>query len=125
MADIKLMIVDDEIDFGEALAERLEIRGIIVQTAASGTEALKALGSFLPDVVLLDLKMPDMSGFEVLAELKTRFPAIAVIMLTGHGAASGGTDSMELGAFDFLMKPIELSELITKINEAYEHSRAH
>lgn len=117
---IKVLIVDDEVEFAEALAERLALRGFLPETADSGGGALAAIAASLPDVVLLDLKMPDMSGFEVLVEIKEKYSAVEVVMLTGHGAASGGIDSMERGAFDFIMKPVDLGELIEKIRQAYE-----
>lgn len=121
MDEIRVLIVDDEVEFAEALAERLELRGFSTKISNSGTDALYVIGStFFPDVVLLDLKMPDMSGFEVLTELKTKYSGIEVIMLTGHGAASGGRDSMKKGAFDFIMKPVDLKSLVEKIKKAYE-----
>lgn len=119
MENITLLIVDDEEEFAATLAERLELRGFIVKAVSCGTSALEALASnFSPDVVLLDLKMPDMNGFEVLIEIKDKYPSIEVIMLTGHGAASGGKDSKERGAFDFIMKPVDIVELADKIKEA-------
>jgi len=120
---IKVLIVDDEVEFGEALAERLALRGFSSETVDSGGGGLEALeAGILPDVVLLDLKMPDMSGFDVLVEVKRKYPSVEVIMLTGHGAATGGIDSMERGAFDFIMKPVDLGELMEKIELAYEKS---
>ncbi len=121
MDKIKILIVDDEVEFGEALAERLALRGFFPETAGSGRGGLEALeAGALPDVILLDLKMPDMSGFEVLVEIKRKYPSIEVIVLTGHGTATGGIDSMERGAFDFIMKPVDLGELMEKIKLAYE-----
>ncbi len=121
MDKIKILIVDDEVEFAEALAERMEIRGFLMETVNSGADALAAIGSTcFPDVVLLDLKMPDMSGFEVLTVIKEKYPSIEVIMLTGHGAASGGSDSMKKGAFDFIMKPVDFKDLIEKIQDAYQ-----
>lgn len=122
MDKIHVLIIDDEVEFAEALAERLELRGYSPKTADSGRGGLEALGVALPDVILLDLKMPDMSGFDVLVEVKKKHPAIEVIMLTGHGGASSGIDSMERGAFDFIMKPVDLGELIEKIKQAYRKS---
>jgi len=120
---IKVLIVDDEVEFGEALAERLALRGFSSETVDSGGGGLEALeAGILPDVILLDLKMPDMSGFDVLVEVKRKYPSVEVIMLTGHGAATGGIDSMERGAFDFIMKPVDLGELMEKIELAYEKS---
>ena len=121
MSEIKVLIVDDEVEFAEALAERLELRGFQLETVDCGRDGLAALSTgALPDVILLDLKMPDMSGSEVLVEVKEKYPSIEVIMLTGHGAVSGGIDSMEQGAFDFIMKPVDLDELMEKIKLAYD-----
>ena len=127
MNKIKVLIVDDEVEFAEALAERLELRGFQPETVDCGGDALATLTTgVLPDVILLDLKMPDMSGFEVLVEVKKKYPLIEVIMLTGHGAVSGGIDSMERGAFDFIMKPVDLGELMEKIELAHgERTSAH
>ena len=120
MENIKLLIVDDEEEFAATLAERLELRGFTSKSACCGNNALEVLASnFSPDVVLLDLKMPDISGFEVLIEIKEKYPSIEVIMLTGHGAATGGKDSKERGAFDYIMKPVDINELASKIKAAY------
>ena len=120
MENIKLLIVDDEEEFAATLAERLELRGFSSKSASCGINALEVLKSnFSPDVVLLDLKMPDVSGFEVLIEIKEKYPSIEVIMLTGHGAATGGKDSKERGAFDYIMKPVDINELASKIKAAY------
>lgn len=121
MEIMKILIVDDEEEFAGTVAERLELRGFHVKTAGCGTDALAMLtAAYSPDVVLLDLKMPDMSGFDVLQEIKEKYPSIEVIMLTGHGSASGGGDSRERGAFDFIMKPVDLRELTEKITAAYQ-----
>ena len=126
MENIKLLIVDDEEEFASTLAERLELRGFVSKAVSCGNNALEALASsFSPDVVLLDLKMPDMNGFEVLIEIKEKYPSIEVIMLTGHGAASGGKDSKERGAFDFIMKPVDIIELTGKIKSAYQKKESN
>ena len=120
MENIKLLIVDDEEEFAATLAERLELRGFSSKSVSCGNNALEVLASnFSPDVVLLDLKMPDVSGFEVLIEIKEKYPSIEVIMLTGHGAVTGGKDSKERGAFDYIMKPVDINELAGKIKAAY------
>lgn len=125
MTKIKLLIVDDEIEFATTLAERMELRGIATQTANNGKEALEMVHSSPPDVVILDLKMPDMSGLEVLERIKTMQPAIEVIMLTGHGSTASGIEGMEKGAFDYIMKPVDLNDLLEKLKLAYEkHSKA-
>lgn len=115
---LKVLIVDNEIEFASTLAERLRLRKIEAESAFSGQEGLAAASVFHPDVMILDLRMPDMGGLEVLAQVKTLDPAIEVILLTGHGSFEDGITGMELGAFDYLVKPIDLVVLMEKINEA-------
>ncbi len=120
MTKIKLLIVDDEIEFATTLAERMELRGIETQTANNGQEALEKVYFSPPDIVILDLKMPDMNGLEVLQGIKVLHPAIEVIMLTGHGSTASGIEGKEKGAFDYIMKPVDLNDLLEKIKLAYE-----
>lgn len=120
MTKIKLLIVDDEIEFATTLAERMELRGIATQTANNGKEALELVHSSPPDLVILDLKMPDMSGLEVLERIKAMHPSIEVIMLTGHGSTASGIEGMEKGAFDYIMKPVDLNDLLEKLKLANE-----
>ncbi len=115
---MKVLIVDNEMDFASTLAERLRLRKIEAETAFSGQEGLAAVSVFHPDVMILDLRMPDMSGLDVLARVKALDPAIEVILLTGHGSFEDGIAGMELGAFDYLVKPIDLVLLMEKITEA-------
>lgn len=125
MTKINLLIVDDEIEFAATLAERMELRGIATQTANNGKEALEMVHASPPDLVVLDLKMPDMSGLEVLQSIKSMHPSIEVIMLTGHGSTASGIEGMEKGAFDYIMKPVDLNDLLEKLKLAYEkHSKA-
>jgi DNA-binding NtrC family response regulator len=86
MSEIKVLIVDDEVEFAATLAERLELRDIAAETVNNGKDALSTILIRPPDVVILDLKMPDLSGLEVLHGIKTHDPSIEVIMLTGHGS---------------------------------------
>ncbi|MBA3007919.1 MAG: response regulator [Proteobacteria bacterium] len=120
MTKIKLLIVDDELEFAATLAERMELRGIETQIANTGQEALEKVYFSPPDVVILDLKMPDMNGLEVLQGIKALHPSIEVIMLTGHGSTASGIESKEKGAFDYIMKPVDLTELLEKLKLAYE-----
>ena len=115
---MKVLIVDNEIEFASTLAERLRLRKIEAESAFSGEEGLAAAASFRPDVMILDLRMPDMGGLDVLARVKSLDPSIEVILLTGHGSFEDGISGMELGAFDYLVKPIDLVQLLEKINEA-------
>lgn len=118
MKKIKVMIVDDELEFATTLQERLEIRGFEVVVAGCAGEALTLVRNYKPKVVLLDLKMPDMSGLDVLSEIKGFDVGIEVILLTGHGGGDDKQRGMEKGAFDYILKPVEIRELVTKINQA-------
>ena len=116
---IRVLLVDDEEDFVETLAQRLEVRDFEVATALSGAEALERLEEREIDVVILDLQMPGVDGIQVLRQIKERKPLIEVIMLTGHATVQTAIDGMKLGAFDFLIKPTETEELLEKIARAF------
>jgi DNA-binding NtrC family response regulator len=115
----KVLVVDNEMEFASTLAERLRLRKIEAESVFSGKDALSALSRFQPDVIILDLDMPDMTGLEVLSQVKNNDPSIEVILLTGHGSFDAGLTGMELGAFDYLVKPVDLAQLMEKITEAY------
>ena len=122
----KVMLVDDEIPFVKTMKKRLAKRQLNILTAFRGEEALKTLESNKDvDVIILDVKMPGMDGIETLREIKAKFPLIEVIMLTGHGTIESAVEGMKLGAFDYLMKPCEIEELMTKVNEAISKKRDH
>jgi DNA-binding response OmpR family regulator len=116
--DIELLIVDDEVELAATIAERLEIRGIKTQTASDGETALSLIKSRPPDVVVLDLMMPGMGGLEILRQIKLLNLNIPVILLTGYGSKERSIEGMNSGAFDYVMKPCNLDDLITKIQEA-------
>lgn len=116
---IKVLIADDEVDFASTLVARLRLRNFKTSMVTSGQAAIVAVAEQCPDVLLLDLKMPDLDGLEVLAQLKKDHPATKVIILTGHGSFEAGIEGMELGAFDYLMKPVDLNLLIEKIKQAF------
>lgn len=118
MDDWNVMLVDDEKEFVATLAERLSLRGINVQVSNSGEDALRRIAEVAPDVVILDLMMPGMSGLSVLNQIKTEHPHVQVILLTGMGSVADGIKGMKMGAFDYLMKPLEIEGLIEKIREA-------
>jgi DNA-binding NtrC family response regulator len=115
---LRLLIVDDEEGFVNVLTKRLVKRGIHVTVALSGTEGLRALHHNEFDAVVLDLKMKDMDGIELLKRIKKNYPAMAVIMLTGHGSERAAQEGMAFGAFDYLTKPCDLEKLIAKITAA-------
>jgi len=121
---IKVLLVDDEKEFVEVLSERLEGRGFGVETALSGEEALRWIHKSEFDVVLLDVMIPGDNGIEILKEIKRSRPFIHVIMLTGHAKIDTAVRGIELGAYDYLIKPIEIEPLVEKIKMAYDYRTA-
>ena len=118
---IKVLLLDDEKEFLEVLSKRLEVRGFDVETAISGEEALSWIHKTEFDVVLLDVMIPGDNGIEILKEIKRSRPFIHVIMLTGHAKIDTAIWGMELGAYDYLIKPIEIESLVEKIKMAYDY----
>jgi len=121
----KVLFVDDEIDFLETLLKRMKKREVSVSGVGSGEDALKFLDDKPADVVVLDVKMPGMDGIQTLRKIKNRYPLIEVIMLTGHASVEVGIEGMELGAFDYLMKPVDIDELLYKVQDAYKKKAIH
>jgi two-component system, OmpR family, response regulator len=119
MEKFKVLIVDDELDFLETIVKRLQARDVDVSGVESGYLALEALDHSPPDVIILDVRMPGMDGIETLRQIKEKKPLTEVIMLTGHASVESGIQGMQLGAFDYLMKPIALDELLEKVRQAY------
>ena len=119
---IRLLLVDDEVGYVNVLSNRLSKRNFEVSKATSGTEALRILRRKTFDVAVLDLKMEDMDGIEVLKIFKKMVPEMEIIMLTGHGSAEAAQEGLDQGAFDYLTKPCELDELIKKVKKAYRQS---
>jgi len=117
--DVKVLLVDDEVQFVDTLAQRLRLRDLQVEAVYDGTQALEAIRSSEPDVVVLDLKMPGLHGIEVLREIRARSPRVQVIILTGHGTEADEQEARRLGGFDFLRKPAEIDLLVAKIKEAF------
>jgi DNA-binding NtrC family response regulator len=121
-----ILLVDDEAPFVETMTKRLSKRDLTILTAFSGEEALERLNNHRnTDVVILDVKMPGMDGIETLAKIKSQFPLTEVIMLTGHATVESAIDGMKLGAFDYLMKPCEIDQLMGKVQEAARKKRDH
>lgn len=115
---IKLLIVDDEVGFAEVLRKRLERRGINVETAYRGEDAVRMLREKRFDVALLDLKLEGMDGIEILKVFKMLDPDLPVLMLTGHGCEKAAAESLRLGVADYLSKPVEFSLLLEKVQQA-------
>jgi DNA-binding NtrC family response regulator len=123
MENLRVLLVDDEEELVETLAERLEIRGIDAEAVTNGEDALRLLLDYTFDVVLLDVRMPGISGLEVLKLIRRQRPSTQVILITGHGSAEDGENGMHDGAFDYVVKPIDIDTLIGKMREAAKKSR--
>jgi len=121
MDNLTVLFVDDEPDFVGSLIKRMKKRKINALGAGSGEEAVELLknGHVNIDVAVLDVRMPGMDGIETLKAIKSINPLIEVIMLSGHARLSVAREGMELGAFDYLMKPVDLDELLYKLQDAF------
>jgi len=115
-----VLVVDDEDRFRTTLAKMLAFEGLQVAAAAGGQEALKELAARPYDVVLLDVRMPGMSGVEALREIKKLSPLTEVIVLTGHASLDDALEIIRLGGFDYLFKPCPIEDLLAKIESAFE-----
>ena len=117
---VRIMLIDDEVDFLVSMQRVLQRRNLEVSTADSGETALALLRETLVDVAVLDLKMPAMDGIEVLRRIKSDFPSVDVIILTGHPSVETAMEVINLGANEYLKKPPQISELVTTIRKLYE-----
>jgi len=124
MTTIQLLLVDDEERFLQTTKILLEKRGVDTFTATNGLDAIKIMDERHIDVVILDVKMPGLDGVEVLRKTKQRHPLVEVIMLTGHASAQSAVEGLKLGAFDYVMKPCDISDLMEKVNQAYDKKQA-
>ena len=113
-----ILLVDDEARFVEILAQRLQARGLTVETATSGEEAVLLTKTRDFDTVLLDLSMPGMDGIEVLREMKKTNPSLQIVILTGQGTIQATVEVMKEGAMDFMEKPVDINKLVETIAEA-------
>ena len=120
MKKMKILLVDDEKDFVETLSERMEMRDLPSDIALDGEQALKMVEEDVPDVMVLDLKMPGIDGMEVLQKVKEAYPDVQVIMLTGHGSEKDEDEARRLGAFEYLQKPTGVDKIIQTIKRAFK-----
>jgi DNA-binding NtrC family response regulator len=120
MKALNVLLVDDEVEFISTLAERLNLRGIESRTASDGKTALQLIREEPPHVVVLDVMMPEMDGIQTLVEIKKIAPLVEVILLTGYAKLDMALKGMELGAFDYLIKSIDIDELLYKLEDAYK-----
>ena len=116
----RLLLVDDEVGYLEVLSKRLTRRGFKVTTASSGAEASRALRNWEFDLAVVDLKMEDMDGIEVLKVFKRMDPSLQVVMLTGHGSERAAREGISQGAYDYLIKPVGLKRLVEVISAALD-----
>jgi DNA-binding NtrC family response regulator len=115
---LRVLLVDDEEDYVRTMAERMEMRELGSDVALTGEQALRMVESDRPDVMVLDLRMPGMGGLEVLERVKRAHPELEVIVLTGWGSDEDEVEARRLGAFDYVRKPIELTDLIDIVRRA-------
>jgi DNA-binding response OmpR family regulator len=120
MKQIKVLLVDDEEEFVQTLSERIEMRDLASDVALNGEQALKKVDEYVPDVMVLDLKMPGIDGMEVLRQTRKAYPNVQIIMLTGHGSKKDEKEARRLGAFEYLQKPVPIEDLVKKIKLAYK-----
>jgi DNA-binding NtrC family response regulator len=120
MTNFTVMLVDDEKEFIEPLSKRLERRNLRVLKTSNGETALEMIRQTTVDVVALDMRMPGMDGIAVLQAIKSLDPAIEVVILTGHANIEAATEGLSNGAFDYLMKPVGINELMFKLQDAYK-----
>ncbi len=121
MKEAKILLVDDEEDFVKTLAERLSVKQVVPKppgVALTGEAALASLQDEVPDVMVLDLRMPGIDGMEVLKRVKRYYPEVEVVILTGHGSDKDREEAERLGAFDYLEKPVNIDTLVTTIRKA-------
>ena len=120
---MRALFVDDEVEFLELMEKRLTRRGMDVITAPDGQTALKLLDQAIQEgqtfeIVVMDVRMPGMDGLETLRHMKEKAPKIPVILLTGHACMGVAVQGLDLGAYDYMLKPVAISELIIKMEEA-------
>jgi DNA-binding response OmpR family regulator len=119
MKKIKLLLVDDEEEFVKTLADRLKMRDLESDTVHDGDQALSFVENKEPDVMVLDLRMPNVDGIEVLERVKKAYPNIEVVILTGHGTEQDEERARRLGAFDYLEKPVDIDTLVDRLKKAF------
>lgn len=124
MERLRILIVDDEEDLVATMAERMALRDVQAEAVTSGLDALQCMNEQEFDALVLDVKMPGIDGLQLMAEIRRKHPDLPIVMLTGHGSASDAERAIRQGAFDYLMKPVDIDILIEKLRAAARGSRA-
>lgn len=119
MQTMRILLVDDEEEFLSTTKKLLERKGVYVATAASGRAALEKLAAESIHVVILDMKMPGMDGVATLKAIKSAYPLVQVVMLTGHGTVESAMEGLRSGATDYMTKPVDIEELMARAEEAF------
>ncbi len=119
-----IMIVDDEERLTWNTTKIFERLGATVLSASRGDQALTLLKEHEVDVIFMDVNMPGISGLETLAEIKTLYPLVEVIMITGTFSRDQASEGLRLGAFDFLIKPVSIGDFVAKADEAFNKRKA-
>lgn len=120
MSHIQVLVVDDEDDYRDTLVKRMRKRNFSVRGARGGQEALEMMKETPADLVLLDMRMPGMNGLQTLLALKQNHPAIRVILVTGHACVETARHGLDHGAYDYLLKPVTLDQIMAKIKECMQ-----
>ena len=119
----RVLLVDDEVEFVETLAKRMEMRGLYVEIANTGREALEKVAGNVFDAVVLDLIMPGMKGSELLTEIRMRRPDVPTVLITAFGSIESAVDAMRGGAYHYLAKPFRMEELLAVVSAALRERR--
>ncbi len=125
---LRVLLIDDEVAFTSTLLERLELRNITAQAVPDGHTGIAVLdeaqgGDAAFDVVVLDVLMPGLDGLETLRHVRLRHPRTPVVVLTGHGSTRDGMRAMRLGAVDYLVKPVDIDDLVRVVSRAASYAR--
>lgn len=120
MAAAKVLIVDDEVEFADVIAERMRGRGFDVDTANSGADGLERIKEKEYDAIVLDMSMPGLDGIETMKRMLAQDNTLQIIILTGYGSVKKGVEAVKQGAVDFLEKPADIDALADKVGEAHD-----
>ncbi len=120
---VRVLFVDDEVELVSAVVERLGLRGIVAEGVTSGAEALGLVETEPFDVLVVDVRMPGVGGLDVVQKVKQSHPGLEVVLVSGHGSPQDAEAGMEMGAFDYLQKPVEIGALLDVIQRAVEKTK--